>query len=63
PWVYFVHSYAPRLGMYAVASCDYGGQVWAAVERDNLWATQFHPEKSGAVGLQLLANFVAATRH
>lgn len=63
PWVYFVHSYAPRSGMDAVASCDYGNQVWAAVERENLWATQFHPEKSGGAGLRLLANFVAATGH
>jgi glutamine amidotransferase len=61
PWVYFVHSYAPQVGMHAVATCDYGGPVWAAVERDTLWATQFHPEKSGLAGLRLLANFVALT--
>ncbi|MDQ6910713.1 MAG: imidazole glycerol phosphate synthase subunit HisH [Actinomycetota bacterium] len=61
PWVYFVHSYAPRRDGYEVATCDYGGTVCAAVERDNLWATQFHPEKSGVAGLRLLANFVAAT--
>ncbi|HEX8770052.1 MAG TPA: imidazole glycerol phosphate synthase subunit HisH [Acidimicrobiales bacterium] len=62
PWVYFVHSYAPRPGGHEVATCDYGGPVSAAVERANVWATQFHPEKSGATGLRLLANFVAATR-
>ena len=59
-WVYFVHSYSPVTDEYVVATCDYGGPVVAAVQRGNLWATQFHPEKSGAAGLQLLANFVAA---
>jgi imidazole glycerol-phosphate synthase subunit HisH len=59
-WMYFVHSYAPEMSEDVVATCDYGGPVVAAVVRDNLWATQFHPEKSGAAGLQLLANFVAA---
>jgi glutamine amidotransferase len=59
-WVYFVHSYAPEAGPEVVATCEYGGTVVAAVERDRLWATQFHPEKSGATGLRLLENFVRA---
>ena len=58
-WVYFVHSYVAPDGDAVVATCDYGGPVPALVERDNLWATQFHPEKSGAVGLGLLATFVS----
>jgi glutamine amidotransferase len=63
-WVYFVHSYAPEAGPEVIATCDYGGPVVAAVQRGRLWATQFHPEKSGAAGLRLLANFVAAvSRH
>ena len=59
-WVYFVHSYAPEATADVVATCDYGGPVTAAVRRDRLWATQFHPEKSGAAGLRMLANFVAS---
>ena len=66
-WMYFVHSYAPENGADVVATCDYGGPVVAAVERDNVWATQFHPEKSGPAGLRLLRNFVdvcdRAVRH
>jgi len=58
-WFYFVHSYAPDDMTHAIALCDYGGPVVAAVERGNVWATQFHPEKSGANGLHLLSNFVA----
>jgi glutamine amidotransferase len=57
PWVYFVHSYAAPPSDDVVATCDYGGPVVAAVARGSVWATQFHPEKSGPVGLALLANF------
>ena len=60
---YFVHSYAPEPDGVAVAAvCDYGGRFAAAVEQGNLFGTQFHPEKSGAAGLALLANFVAEVR-
>ena len=58
PWVYFVHSYAAEGGPEVVATCDYGGPVTAAVARDNVWATQFHPEKSAATGLAILTNFL-----
>lgn len=62
-WVYFVHSYAADAdGDSVIATCDYGGPVAAAVERDGLWATQFHPEKSGTIGLELLRGFVDAAR-
>ncbi len=62
PWVYFVHSYAPVPdgGAHVVATCDYGGDVVAAAEDGPVWGTQFHPEKSGAQGLAILRNFVAA---
>lgn len=59
PWVYFVHSFAPESTEDVVATCDYGGEVVAAAERDRVWGTQFHPEKSGAAGLAALANFVS----
>ena len=57
-WVYFVHSYAAELTDDVVATCDYGAPLTAAVERDRLWATQFHPEKSGATGMAILKQFV-----
>ena len=62
PWVYFVHSFAAEVTDDVLATCDYGGPVVAALSRTDqpLWATQFHPEKSGVVGLRLLRNFVAA---
>jgi glutamine amidotransferase len=58
--VYFVHSYAARPAdpEIVAARTDYGGEVVAAVARDTIWAVQFHPEKSSAVGLRLLASFV-----
>lgn len=60
-WVYFVHSYRAEVVDHGVvaATCDYGDDVVAAVAQGNLWATQFHPEKSAANGLRLLSNFVA----
>ena len=58
PWMYFVHSFAAELTDDVVATCDYGGPVTAAVQRANVHATQFHPEKSGRGGLAVLANFV-----
>lgn len=57
-WVYFVHSFAPEQTADTSSLCDYGGPVAASAERDRVWGTQFHPEKSGAVGLHILANFV-----
>jgi len=63
-YVYFVHSYAARPADpdLVAAVTDYGGEVVAAVARDNVWAVQFHPEKSSHTGLRLLASFVAAAR-
>ena len=60
-WAYFVHSLAPEMGdgTDVVATCDYGGAVVAAVARGNVWAAQFHPEKSSRAGLCILANFAA----
>jgi len=59
-WMYFVHSFAaPADAPGVIATCDYGGPFAAAIERGPLWATQFHPEKSGSVGLELLRGFVA----
>jgi len=58
PWMYFVHSFAPEVTGDTVATCDYGGEVTAMAAHGNVVATQFHPEKSSAPGLALLANFV-----
>jgi glutamine amidotransferase len=57
---YFVHSYHLAVEDPAdlLATCDYGGPVTAAVARANMVGTQFHPEKSQALGLRLLANFL-----
>lgn len=57
---YFVHSYhlAANNPEHVLAEADYGGPITAAVVRDNLAGTQFHPEKSQALGLALIANFL-----
>ena len=59
PFVYFVHSfYMARVSPeWTAATCDYGGEFTAAVARENVMATQFHPEKSGDAGLQMLRRF------
>ena len=60
-WMYFVHSYAPDTDeAFVVATCDYPTPLTAVTERGLLWATQFHPEKSGDAGKRLAQNFVAA---
>ena len=60
PYFYFVHSYhaAPDDKKIIAATTTYGEEVTAAIEFENIFATQFHPEKSGDVGLQVLKNFV-----
>ena len=60
--VYFVHSFmaVPEGPHDRVADCDYHGQkICAVVHRDNVFGCQFHPEKSGEVGIQILRNFIA----
>jgi glutamine amidotransferase len=60
PWVYFVHSLhgVPDDPDVVAATCEYGTTLNAAFRSGNVFATQFHPEKSGPTGLRLLANFV-----
>lgn len=57
---YFVHSYHFRVAdpAHLLAHCNYGGQITAIVGRDNMVGTQFHPEKSQATGLHMIANFL-----
>jgi glutamine amidotransferase len=62
PWVYFVHSLhgVPDDPGAVAATCDYGGPLNAAFRLGNVFATQFHPEKSSTAGLALLTNFARA---
>jgi glutamine amidotransferase len=62
PWLYFVHSFVPDPADDGIVTawCEYGRRFAAAIEHGSVWATQFHPEKSGTTGLALLANFVGA---
>lgn len=57
-YFYFVHSYAMPLCTATIAQTHYGEPFTAAVERDNFFGVQFHPERSGAAGAQLLKNFL-----
>ena len=59
-YVYFVHSYYLKAGDESIvkASTEYGVHIHASVEKDNVFACQFHPEKSSDVGLHILKNFV-----
>jgi len=60
-WFYFVHSYYPQpsLASDTLAEADYGLTFTCAMARDNIVATQFHPEKSAAAGLKLIENFLS----
>mgnify|MGYP003334363109 FL=1 len=59
-WFYFVHSYyaAPSDPRHTLGEADYGGRFTCVIARDNIFATQFHPEKSAAQGLRLYRNFL-----
>ena len=56
-FVYFTHSYRAPVVEATVGKCEYGGAFSAVVERGQVFGVQFHPEKSGTAGLQLLRNF------
>lgn len=60
-WFYFVHSFYARTSdaRHSVGEADYGARFTAAIARDNIFATQFHPEKSAASGLALYRNFLS----
>ena len=57
-YVYFVHSFYVEQGNYTTATCDYITPFSAALQKDNFYATQFHPEKSGRIGASILENFL-----
>lgn len=56
--VYFVHSYYVPVGDYTIATCDYQREFSAAIQKDNFWGCQFHPEKSAGIGMRILENFL-----
>jgi glutamine amidotransferase len=57
-YVYFVHSYYATTGQHTAATCEYIVPFAAAMQKNNFYATQFHPEKSGPVGARILKNFI-----
>ncbi len=56
--LYYVHSYYPEISSYTVATCEYILPFSAAMQKDNFYATQFHPEKSAETGEKILRNFL-----
>ena len=58
-YFYFVHGYAVPVYEHTLASCEYGMAFSAAIHKDNFYGVQFHPERSGDAGAQLLENFVS----
>lgn len=58
PYVYFIHSYYVPVSQWTIATANYTLPFSAALHKDNFYATQFHPEKSGKVGEQILKNFM-----
>ena len=58
-YMYFVHGYYVELGENTIAAAEYGIKYSVALQKDNFYATQFHPEKSGIAGEQILRNFLA----
>ena len=61
-YAYFIHSFRIEESEFASAYCDYGGKFMAALERKNIFATQFHPEKIGIAGRMVLENFLKFCR-
>ena len=57
-YFYFVHSYAMPINEFTIAQCNYGEPFTAAVQKDNFFGVQFHPERSGAAGAKLMKNFL-----
>lgn len=63
-YVYFVHSYFLQASEESIvtATTEYGTLIHASVEKDNIFACQFHPEKSSAVGMKILQNFIGVVK-
>ncbi len=58
PYLYFVHSYYAETSQYTTATCEYGITFSACLQKDNFYAVQFHPEKSGTAGEKILQGFI-----
>ena len=57
-FVYFVHGFYAEIDTYTIATTEYGSPFCSALHKDNFYAVQFHPEKSGDVGERILRNFL-----